>query len=220
SLDSSASRLGRSFAMRVFLRAWARFLPFEDLELKNGQWQAVPTVVRYAARQRLHGLGRTAGFRGPRKNPAARIIFSGDFRKCARPWRDQSPERFSAAVPCKTLRKRTTSSKIRCATSLLLIFGSARSRPSREKSVTIFVSRSNPAPSAVTSLATIKSAFFAESFFRAFSATWSVSAAKPTTIFWPLFRATSASMSAVGSREIVNAASLFLIFSERCSAGR
>ena len=39
------------------------------------------------------------------------------------------------------------------------------SRPSRENIVTMFVSTSNPAPSAVTSLATIKSAFFSSKLF-------------------------------------------------------
>ena len=66
-------------------------------------------------------------------------------------------------------------------------------------SVTIFVSTSKPAPSAVTSFATIKSAFFCVNFFRAFSATWSVSAANPTTNRSPFSRATLARMSGLGS---------------------
>src|SRR5216684_1745352 len=216
----AASQPALVFVMRVFQRAWARSLPFEDRLLRNGRSLAFVFVVRPAAQQRRRGLGKTSGFRGLHRSPACRTVFSGEFRRCARAWRVQAPERFSTAVSCKALRRRTTSSRILCATSLLLIFGSARSRPSREKSVTILVSWSKPAPSAVTSLATIRSEFFAESFFRAFSATWSVSAAKPTIIFWPLFLATSVKMSVVGSREIVSGAWLFLIFSERCSTGR
>src|SRR5260370_41461494 len=126
--------------MRVFQRASARSLPFEVLLLSDGQRQAVPTGAQYPVQQLLRGRDKTTGFRGLRRNSVGRTVFSGDFRKCARPWRDQTPVRFSEAVPCKTLRRRTTSSKILCATSLLLIFGSARSRPSREKRVTILVS--------------------------------------------------------------------------------
>src|SRR5260370_40211820 len=140
SLHSPAPRPARSFAMLVFLRASARSLPFEVLLFSDGQRQAVPAGAQYPVQQLLRGRDKTTGFRGLRKNSACRIVFSGDFRKCARPWRDQTPERFSAAVPCKTFRRRNTSSKILCATSLLLIFGSARLRPSRDKSVTTFVS--------------------------------------------------------------------------------
>ena len=50
-------------------------------------------------------------------------------------------------------------------------FRERQSRPSRANSVTMLVSSSKPAPSAVTSLATIRSAFLAAKFFAAFSAT-------------------------------------------------
>src|SRR5260370_11334252 len=154
SLHSPAPRPARSFAMRVFLRASARSLPFEVLLLSDGQRQAVPTGARYPVQQLLRGRDKTTGFQGLRKNSACRIVFSGDFRKCARPWRDQTPERFSAAVPCKTFRRRNTSSKILCPPSLLFIFGSARVRPSPDQSRPTFLSCSNPPSSSVTPLPT------------------------------------------------------------------
>src|SRR2546427_8293707 len=136
SLDSSTSGPGRFFAMRVFLRAWARFLPFEGLELKNEQWQAVPVRAQYPASQRLRGPGRISEFQGLRKNTAARIIFSGDFRKCAGPWRGQSAARSRSRVPDDTRRQYTTSSTIICARSSLLMFGVARARARQENRVT------------------------------------------------------------------------------------
>src|SRR6266436_35632 len=86
SWDSPASKLGRPFATRVFLRAWARVLPFEDLELRNGCWQTVPHGSRYPALQRQCGPDKTTGFQGLRRSPAGLIIFCGEFRKHAPPW--------------------------------------------------------------------------------------------------------------------------------------
>src|ERR1700683_155490 len=121
---------------------------------------------------------------------------------------------------CSTERRRTTSSRTRCATSLLFMRGRGTSRPSRANKVTMLVSWSKPAPSAVTSLATIRSAFFAASFLRAFSATCSVSAAKPTTRRSPLLCATSARMSRVGSRDNISGSLFRLIFWSSFSDGR
>src|SRR5260370_14175282 len=97
-------------------------------------------VGRGGAGPPCRGFDRKGGFRGGRRKAVGRIVFSGEARGYARPWRVQAAERLAAFVPCKTPRRRRISSKIRCATSLLFNFGSARSRPSREKSVTTFVS--------------------------------------------------------------------------------
>src|SRR5690242_18981140 len=128
-----------ALAVVVFLRAWAKELPFRERELKNVKSQAVRAVARLPAWRLRRDLDRTNGFRDLRRNLICWIVFAGEIQKRARPWRNQSPERFKTGVPCKTLRRRATSSRIRSATSLLFIFGRARSRPSREKSVTIFV---------------------------------------------------------------------------------
>jgi len=63
-----------------------RVLPFGCLELRNGPSRAFRTVARYPAQQRFLCRGRTAGFQGRRRNPAGRIVFSGESRRFARPW--------------------------------------------------------------------------------------------------------------------------------------
>src|ERR1700678_2577755 len=101
---------------------------------------------------------------------------------------------------------------MRLATSNLFIFGREISSASGRYMVTIFVSVSKPAPSWVTSLATIMSADFRASLPRAFSATLFVSAAKPTTTRWPFSLPSSARMSGVGSKVSVNPPSSRFIF--------
>jgi len=82
-----------------------------------------------------------------------------------------------------------------------------RSRPSRENRVMIFVSWSKPAPCAVTSFATIRSAFFCASFFRAFFR--DLLGPPPRNpndkSVRPFPFARVARMSALGSRRIVSA---------------
>ena len=90
----------------------------------------------------------------------------------------------------------------------------------RAKKVTMLVSTLKPAPAAVTSLATMRSAFFATSFLRAFSEMLSVSAAKPTTSRSPFSPAAVARISGFGSSLIVSASLLRLILDGAISAAR
>ena len=94
-------------------------------------------------------------------------------------------------------------------------------RPLRscEMIVTAFRSESKPTPSRETSLTTIASSDFDASFLRAFSSTFSVSAANPTTICEVFRRATSARISAVGSSSSV-ISPLRLIFCSAAAFGR
>src|SRR5215467_14778115 len=95
----------------------------------------------------------------PRSSPVAQAL-TGDFLRC---------------------RRRTTWSRTRWATSHLLVSGTSTTS-SRVMMMTALRSESNPTPWRETSLTTIASRFLEKSFWRAFSRTFSVSAAKPTMI--------------------------------------
>src|SRR5258708_35868961 len=89
--DLLAQRRAASLAMRVFLRAWAKDLPFGVRELQNELSPAVPNAVQFSAQQPPRVHGRTTGFRGPRKTPVCWTVFSGEFRELARPSPGNSP---------------------------------------------------------------------------------------------------------------------------------
>src|SRR4029077_15425737 len=111
-----------AFVTRALLGASARSLPLGGRESKIEWQQSTPSAARYSGRQyRLRGRDRTNGFRGLHRNRVGQIVFFAESREYARPWWNQTLERFIAGTVWRTLRRRTTSSKIRCATSLLLI---------------------------------------------------------------------------------------------------
>src|SRR5271165_1649615 len=95
-------------------------------------------------------------------------------------------------------RRWTTWSRTRWATSHFVVSGTSTTS-SRLIMVTALRSESKPTPSRETSLTTIASRFFETSFWRAFSRTFSVSAAKPTMIWFPLWSESSFRMSGVAS---------------------
>ena len=94
------------------------------------------------------------------------------------------------------VRRPTTQSKMRRATCRLGSSGSSSTPPAGSRMTTRLVSHANPAPSWLTSFATIRSRCLARSLWWARRTTSPVSAAKPTTIRAP----TSLRMSGVGSR--------------------
>src|SRR5579859_8248728 len=99
--------------------------------------QEQPSVVAEFAES---GRDRKIRCRYLDKSSGAWRVFLAELRRGARPW-DQTAERWAWR---SVERRRTTSSRMRCATSLLLMRGRARSRPSRANSVTTLVSWSKP----------------------------------------------------------------------------
>src|SRR6185312_2840397 len=73
------------------------------------------------------------------------------------------------------------------ATSFLVLAGKLYSLLFLSKIVILLVSLPKPAPSSFNELSTIKSAFFFDNFLIAFSFSFSVSSAKPTSVWEPDF---------------------------------
>ena len=84
----------------------------------------------------------------------------------------------------------------------------------------MLVSPSKPAPSRVMSFATTRSRCLVSNLSRAFSTTFSLSAANPTSKRLPFSRATSSSRSAVGSNSNFNSPRRRLILCFSVRAGR
>src|SRR4051794_40942925 len=97
-----------------------------------------------------------------------------------------------------TFRNFPTTSNTRCATSHLVVSGTSTTSPC-VRMVTALRSESKPTPSRETSFTTMASRNLEPNFFRAFSNTFCVSAAKPIMSCDFFTRASSARMSVVGS---------------------
>jgi len=182
--------------------------------VRAAQPQAFSTGARDPARNGSAGPDRTAGFRGPCKNPAAGQFFRKSFGNAFGPWREFKDGTLQRRRSCRTHCKRTTSSKIRCATSPLLIFRSARSRPSQEKETSQYWYRDEPRASAVTSLATIQVGILRVKVFFEHLGGRGLSLPTKPPRFSGLFLAPR-QMSVVGPRELVSARRPFKFFPMR-----
>jgi hypothetical protein len=138
--EQFAAQFAQAWSIPVFGWILAKPLPRKrfvgSLELRKILWLA----FRLAELANHRAACRRGERRDLRRNAIARKVFSGEIQGSARAWQGQTAERCDSVLWRSALRRRKTSSRMRCATSFLLSLGSARSRPSRENRVTILVS--------------------------------------------------------------------------------